>query len=75
MDCGESFGRRYSEEAFNDLIAFEAIVAAIDDPMLLGSAIFSKWRAITHWWNEDLFSSNHRAWFIMAFRCLADITK
>lgn len=75
MDCGESFGQHYSTEAFNDPVALKTIIATIDDPMLLGAAIFSKWRAITHWWNEDLFSPKHRAWFILAFKHLADITR
>ena len=75
MDCGTSFEDRYSFEAFSKPEAFSEVVESIIDPMFLGSAIFSKWRGITHWWNEDLFEPRNRAWFITAFKRLAEITE
>ena len=75
MDCGNSFEERYSFEAFSKPESFSEIIASITDPMFLGTAIFSKWRGITHWWNEDLFEPRNRAWFIMAFKRLAELTK
>jgi len=75
MDCGNSFQECYSFKAFSNPEAFSEIVASISDPMFLGTAIFSKWRGITHWWNEDLFEAHNRTWFIIAFTRLAEITK
>ncbi len=75
MDCGNSFEERYSFEAFRNPDAFSKVVASIDDPMFLGAAIFSKWRGITHWWEQDLFETQNKAWFITAFKRLAQITE
>lgn len=75
MDCGKSFEDRYSFEAFSNPEVFSAVVTSINDPMFLGAAIFSKWRGITHWWNENLFAPDNRSWFIIAFRRLAEITE
>lgn len=74
MDCGESFVEHFSVEAFSNPQAFSAVVASINDPMFLGTAIFSKWRGITHWWNQNLFDRSNREWFILAFSRLAEIT-
>ena len=75
MDCGNSFEERYSFEAFRNPDVFSKVVASIDDPMFLGAAIFSKWRGITHWWEQDLFEHQNRAWFITAFKRLAEISE
>ena len=71
MDTGKGF---ISEDAFKHV---DALLTVIDDVMnayLLGSAIFSKWRGITHWWNEELLAEDNRKWFITALSRLADIT-
>lgn len=73
MDCGESFQKAFpNTQAFDDYTHFDQIINRIDDISLLGSAIFSKWRYITHWsYCEDLLSPENRAWFIIAFSRLA----
>lgn len=72
MDCGNAFIEIYSEEAFYNTEAFEEIIDNVDDVMLLGSAIFSKWRCITHWdYIPDLLSEDSRKWFMRAFSRLA----
>ncbi|SHJ26663.1 hypothetical protein [Parasporobacterium paucivorans] len=73
MDCGESFQKAFpNTQAFDDCIHFEQIINRIDDISLLGSAIFSKWRYITHWsYSEELLSPENRPWFIIAFSRLA----
>ncbi|MBR1730353.1 MAG: hypothetical protein IJ728_12620 [Selenomonadaceae bacterium] len=75
MDCGESFIEKYSAEIFNEVEEFEKIIEEIADIKLLGSAIFSKWRYVTHWsYNESLLDENNRRWFILAFNRLAELT-
>ena len=72
MDCGNAFIEIYSEEAFYNTEVFEEIIDNVDDVMLLGSAIFSKWRCITHWdYIPDLLSEDSRKWFMRAFSRLA----
>ncbi len=74
MDTGKSFIAAFSENAFMHADALQAVIDDVMNAYLLGSAIFSKWRGITHWWNEALLSEDNRKWFITAFSRLADIT-
>lgn len=73
MDCGKSFEETFpNTQAFNDYTKLDLIINQIDDILLLGSVIFSKWRYITHWsYCEDLLSPENRPWFIIAFSRLA----
>lgn len=71
MDCGRSFIDAYStDEALNTSEALSKIINKIDDVELLGSAIFSKWRSITHWSYESGFTDENKAWFITALERL-----
>ena len=75
MDCGNAFIETYSEEAFYNAAAFEEIIDNVDDVMLLGSAIFSKWRCITHWdYIPNLLDEDYRKWFMIAFSRLSVLT-
>ena len=76
MDCGESFNRAYSNgENLGRTEHLEKIIDKVDNVELLGSAIFSKWRYITHWSQESGFSSDNKAWFIMALNQLKRLTE
>ncbi len=75
MDCGKSFVETCSKEAFLSYEALERIIDGIDDACFLGTAIFSKWRCITHWEESSLMSEENRRWFIAAFSRLAAITR
>ena len=75
MDCGERFIETFSKGAFYEKEDLEQIISDIDDIMLLGSAIFSHWRAVTHWDYSSLLGEEHRPWFITAFGRLAVITE
>lgn len=49
MDCGKAFEAEFPDTiAFNDYEALDKIIEQVKDSSLLGSAIFSKWRYITH---------------------------
>lgn len=68
MDCGKSFEAAFPEtNAFNDADALYEIIDQIQDVHMLGSAIFSKWRYITHWAEVSLLDPQYRNWFITAF--------
>ncbi len=72
MDCGQAFKAAFpNTNAFYDYKAFEKIIDQVDDINLLGSAIFSKWRYITHWGETSLLRPELRMWFIVAFSRLA----
>ncbi len=76
MDCGNRFIEAFSDQAFYRNEELVKVIGHIDGAMLLGSAIFSHWRSVTHW--EDyayLLDDNNRPWFITALRRLAEITE
>lgn len=74
MDCGKSFIAAFSNEAFRNNEDLKKIINNINDIALLGSAIFSRWRDITHWEYASLLSKANRSWFITAFTRLIDLT-
>lgn len=76
MDCGERFVEVFSEAAFNSSEELNKIIDDINDVYLLGSAIFSQWRYVTHWsYCSHLLDDGIRPWFIAAFGRLSAITE
>ena len=74
MDCGHSFDREYSKgEPLNRVETLAAVIEDVDDEELLGSAIFSNWRGITHWSYESGFTAENKAWFLMALTRLHEL--
>lgn len=71
MDCGERFNNAFPDVGLGDAEGLDKINDDISDAQLLGFAIFSEWRYITHWSmggeDENLLSLKHRKWFILAF--------
>ena len=75
MDCGKSFEAAFpGANAFNDADALYKIIDQIQDVHLLGCAIFSKWRHITHRTEASLLAPQYRNWFITAFSRLDVLT-
>jgi len=75
MDCGKAFEAAFPDtNAFNDYEALDKIIEKVQDVNLLGSAIFSQWRYVTHWAEADLLAPQYRKWFIIAFPRLAVLT-
>jgi len=77
MDCGKSFESAYPDTgAFNDYRKLERIIDKIEDTHLIGCAIFSQWRYYTHWAYscDEIATLKSRAWFIMMFRRLEQLT-
>ncbi|MBR2045622.1 MAG: hypothetical protein IJ958_05745 [Agathobacter sp.] len=77
MDCGEAIERAFPNmRVTDDASTFFRVVKQIDDIGLLGSAIFSKYRYITHWaYCDSLLSKENREWFKMAFERLIELTE
>lgn len=76
MDCGKKFIAVYSKEVFYENEELIKIISEIDDVALLGSAIFSHWRYVTHWgYGDFLLDKTHRPWFITAFKRLVELTE
>ena len=75
MDAGNAFKQQYGEEAFSRWEDLEKVINKINDHELLGSAILSRWRYITHWSQEDLLSADNRHWFIIALSRLKALTE
>ena len=67
MDCGKGFVEAYSLAAFNSADALNHIIDSINDVDLLGSAIFSQWRYVTHWDGyAHPLDEIYRSWFVIA---------
>ncbi|WP_026528026.1 DUF6998 domain-containing protein [Butyrivibrio sp. VCD2006] len=75
MDCGHTFESIYGKDTLNNKEAFHRALAVVEDPILLGSAIFSIWRYYTHWaYDTNITSDECREWFIMAFDKMKALT-
>lgn len=73
MDCGDSF-KRVCGLDLGDLRELELRASEIDDPLVLGSAIFSQWRYFTHWHDAPVSDEDVR-WFEVAAKRLGEITE
>ena len=74
MDCGKSFMDLFQNMPFYNPDALADVISDIKDTMLLGSAIFSRWRYVTHWEeSSSLLDDRNRKWFVIAFNRLAVI--
>ena len=74
MDSGNSFIEKYPK-AFENVEELDKIIDDVDDAHLLGTAIFSHWRYITHWsYCAHPLDNEYRPWFISAFGRLMTIT-
>lgn len=74
MDYGQHFIELYSRNAFDSPSSLDLIIDTVDDVMLLGSAIFSKWRFVTHWTQNSLSEPEYREWFVIALQQLASLS-
>lgn len=75
MDCGESFKAVFPDvNPFENADIFKNALKQTDDVILIGSAIFSIWRSITHWSYGCLLDEENRELFIPAFARLIEIT-
>ncbi|MGM9681862.1 MAG: HNH endonuclease [Eubacteriales bacterium] len=75
LDCGQSFSQKYlNGELFYRAESLKKLIDTVDDIWILGNAILSNWRRIQHWSFESGFTDENRAWFLMTFRRLKDLS-
>ena len=75
MDCYSSFKKTYNIENPDDVYSLKNVISCVEDIELLGSAVFSKWRGITHWsYASNCLDDDNREWFISAFSQLVRLT-
>ena len=75
MDNGISFIEQYSADAFEHAKGLLNTLEGIEDINLLGSAAYSKWNMITHDSNTSLLDIENRAWLVLVFLRLKQLTQ
>ena len=75
MDNGTSFIEQYSADAFEHAKVLLNSLEGIEDINLLGSAAYSKWNMITQDSNTSLLDIENRAWFVLVFLRLKQLTQ
>ena len=73
MDCGHEFEKRYPHCFSLTSSAIENQISSITDIDLLGSAVYSQWRYITHWANSSLQSEKSRRWFELVLKRMKEL--
>jgi hypothetical protein len=74
MDCGKEFNERFPGGFDLKCGNLKAIVNATSDIDLLGSAVFSQWRNLTHW-TEYYTIEGIRDWFLIVLNRMKELTK
>ena len=72
MDCGNSFSEAFPGKDMFRADSLKEAIGTITDCKLLGTAMFSHWRYLTHWHNASL-SNDTIEWFSVAFDRLQKI--
>ena len=74
MDCGKCFEMKYPNIPFNTSDKVSNILKSETDIYLLSSALYSSFRKITHWDQDNLLSDQNKKWFIRVLKRLNEIT-
>ena len=72
MDYGDSFVAAYTWDAFLSIDKLQEVIGGIDDVQLLGDAIYSEWRYITH--VADTHAEEEIRWLLIALDRLISLT-
>lgn len=75
MDCGNEFSARYPECFCIPSPELDAVIGSIQDVDLLGSAVFSQWRFLTHWEYSFELDKDTRHWFKVILKRMQELTK
>lgn len=75
MDGGAEFLRLYPGSFDVQSNKLQTVINEIDDVDLLGSAIFSYWRALTHWSGQYELNDEIRSWFLLILKRMRELTK
>ena len=75
-DQGKGFSKAYSKGAYQDWETLELVIFQIEDPLLLGSGIYSRWLQVTeHSLSEYVLDDKNLPWFLLALKRLKQLTK
>ncbi|MBQ9367542.1 MAG: hypothetical protein IJT83_07165, partial [Victivallales bacterium] len=76
MDSGQALYEAFPDlDVLGDPKVFKRVYRSITSVQVLGNAIFSKFRRITHWSMENLNSLDNQEWFRLAFAQLHALTE
>ena len=75
MDCGNEFNRLYPNcfALGNDNLS--KVIESIQDVDLLGSAVFSQWRNLTHWELMYKLDDDTCRWFALVLGQMKKLTR
>lgn len=74
MDCGHSFSKACSKEAWRSSEGLKRVINEINDLTVLGSGLFSNWRYFNHWACGHA-TEKDREWFLIILRRMQELTK
>ena len=74
MDCGRAFAEKYGE-ADKSAEALRRVIGEIDDLLLLGSAVYFRWRHFKHRAHSsgEILEPENRDWFLLALNRMAQL--
>jgi len=75
MDCSHEFDRLYPGSSQIPSTELDAMINSIQDVDLLGSAVYSQWRYLTHWADFYELDKDTCHWFKIILRQMKELTK
>ena len=75
MDCGAEFVKQYPGCFEIHKHNLEQTINTIQDVDLLGSALFSQWRFLTHWAGMYILDQDTCNWFLIVLKRMKELTK
>ena len=75
MDSGQGFIEAYGIESWRTSEGLRAAIDRIDDIMIIGSGLFSKWRDYNHWSSPSDANYDTKEWFLMLFNRMQEISQ
>ena len=75
IDCGQQFEKMYPHAFDPNSEDLDSIVQSVTDIDLLGSAVFSQYRYLTHWAFYPDWNDQYRRWFIALLDQMRWLTK
>ncbi len=74
MDCGQGLSSQYPGCFRIDSKELPATAALIRDVDLLGAAVYSQWRYLTHW-TQYVLDEKTRRWFALCLGQMRELTR
>ena len=73
MDCGNAFIAAYGMDAWRSFEVLRATIDKINDVMIIGSGLFSKWREYNHWSSPSDANDETKEWFLVLLKRMQEI--